>query len=47
MILLNKLPLPFQVIDDGDRVPGWEGKIVGWVEDDSAQVLSHQEQNMA
>ena len=29
-------------------MPGWEGKIVGWVEDDSAQkLLSHQEPNMA
>jgi len=26
-------------------VPGWEGKIVAWVEDDSGQkVLSYQEQ---
>lgn len=30
------LPL-WQVIDDGDIVPGWEGKIVGWVEDDTGQ----------
>lgn len=35
----------WQVIDDGDIVPGWEGKIVAWVEDDSGQkVLSYQEQ---
>lgn len=34
-----------EVIDDGDIVPGWEGKIVAWVEDDSGQkVLSYQEQ---
>ncbi|XP_078379226.1 dixin-like isoform X2 [Oculina patagonica] len=34
-----------EVIDDGDVVPGWEGKIVAWVEDDSGQkVLSYQEQ---
>lgn len=26
-----------EVIDDGDIVPGWEGKIVGWVEDDTGQ----------
>ena len=35
----------WQVIDDDDVVPGWEGKIVAWVEDDSGQkVLSYQEQ---
>ena len=35
----------WQVIDDDDIVPGWEGKIVAWVEDDSGQkVLSYQEQ---
>ena len=40
--------LILQVIDDSDLVPGWEGKIVAWVEDDSGQkVLSSQEQNMA
>lgn len=26
-----------EVIDDGDVVPGWEGKIVAWVEDDTGQ----------
>lgn len=25
------------MIDDADIVPGWEGKIVGWVEDDTGQ----------
>lgn len=40
--------LILQVIDDSDLVPGWEGKIVAWVEDDSGQkVISSQEQNMA
>lgn len=37
-----------QVIDDSDLVPGWEGKIVAWVEDDTGQkLLSNQEQNMS
>lgn len=37
-----------EVIDDSDLVPGWEGKIVAWVEDDTGQkVLGGQEQNMA
>jgi len=36
-----------EVIDDRDPVPGWEGKIVAWVEDDSVQkVFFNQEQNM-
>lgn len=37
-----------EVIDDSDLVPGWEGKIVAWVEDDTGQkLLSNQEQNMS
>ncbi|CAH3189594.1 unnamed protein product [Porites evermanni] len=37
-----------EVIDNSDLVPGWEGKIVAWVEDDTGQkLLSNQEQNMS
>lgn len=36
-----------EVIDNDDNVPGWEGKIVAWVEDDTSQsMLPHHEQNM-
>jgi len=34
-----------EVVDNDDNVPGWEGKIVAWVEDDTSQtMLGHHEQ---
>ena len=36
-----------QVIDDDDIVPGWEGKIVAWVEDDSGQKAPSYQEQMA
>ena len=32
-----ELILLLQVVDDNRVVPGWEGKIVGWVEEDVGQ----------
>lgn len=29
--------LPVQVFQDGAVVPGWEGKIVAWVEEDHGE----------
>ena len=36
-VIVMKLYHSAQVVDDDGVVPGWEGKIVGWIEEDVGQ----------